>query len=128
MLTTGAIGTVLPSIKEDYGENKKIDVNFSPSHSLFLGGFPNAKMTGIYIDKNGNWKVQINLMASLTIETTPRNYEVARDIYMTAVFKMKVIVNETSPFTKKFSWIPKNIEITNLKVMNPDKDEKMDME
>jgi len=56
MLTTSTIGTVLPQFTEEYGDNKKIDIVFSPSHSLFLDGLPGSKMTGIYMDKNGNWK------------------------------------------------------------------------
>ena len=126
MLTTSTIGTVLPTFKEEYGDDKNIDIMFSPSHSLFLAGFPNTKMTGIYIDKNGNWKVQINIVMNLNVETSPRNWEAARDIYMTAVFKMKTQVDDSNPFSKKFSWTPKNVEITNLKVLKGD--EEMQME
>lgn len=126
MLTTTTIGTVLPTFKEEYGEDKNIDIMFSPSHTLFLAGFPNSKMTGIYIDKNGNWKVQVNIVMNLNVETSTRNWESARDIYMTAVFKFKVAVNDTNPFTKKYSVTPKNIEITNLKVLKGE--EEMQME
>lgn len=56
MLTTSTIGKVMPDFVDEYGENKKIDIVFSPSHSLFLDGFPESKMTGLYVDKNGNWK------------------------------------------------------------------------
>ena len=126
MLTTSTLGTVLPTFKEEYGEDKNIDIMFSPSHSLFLAGFPNTKMTGIYIDKNGNWKVQINIVMNLNVETSPRNWESARDIYMTAVFKMKTVVDDSNPLSKKFSWTPKNVEITNLKVLKGE--EEMTME
>jgi hypothetical protein len=126
MLTTSTIGTVIPTFKEEYGEDKNIDIMFSPSHSLFLAGFPNTKMTGIYIDKNGNWKVQINIVMNLNVETSPRNWESARDIYMTVVFKMKTAVNSTDPLAKVFSVTPKNIEITNLKVLKGE--EEMQME
>lgn len=56
-MKTDVIGTVIPTFTEEYGAGKALDIMFSPSHSLFLDGFPNAKMSGIYIDKNGNWKV-----------------------------------------------------------------------
>lgn len=62
MLTTSTVGTILPQFTEDYGHNKKIDIVFSPSHALFLDGIPDSKMSGIYVDKNGNWKIQINLL------------------------------------------------------------------
>ena len=61
MLTTSTVGKVMPDFVEEYGEGKKIDVVMSPSHSLFLDGFPEAKMTGVYMDKNGNWKIQFNI-------------------------------------------------------------------
>ena len=61
MLTTSTIGAVMPQFTEEYGENKKIDIVFSPSHELFLDGVPESKMTGVYMDKNGNWKVQLNI-------------------------------------------------------------------
>lgn len=60
-MTTNVVSTVIPTFTEEYGNHKKLDINFSPSHSLFLDGFPNSKMSGVYIDKNGNWKVQANI-------------------------------------------------------------------
>jgi len=61
MLTTSTLGKVMPQFTEEYGEDKKIDLVLSPSHDLFTDGFPESKMTGVYMDKNGNWKVQLNL-------------------------------------------------------------------
>lgn len=63
MLTTSTLGTVIPQFIEEYGENKKLDIVWSPSHDFFNDGIPNAKISGIYMDKNGNWKVQLNLAA-----------------------------------------------------------------
>jgi hypothetical protein len=57
MLTTSTIGKVMPDFVDEYGEGKKIDLVLSPSHALFLDGFPESKMTGVYMDKNGNWKI-----------------------------------------------------------------------
>ena len=57
MLNTSMLGAVVPEFTEEYGANKKIDIVFSPSHELFLDGVPDSKMSGIYMDKNGNWKV-----------------------------------------------------------------------
>jgi len=56
-LNTMIIAPVLPAFAEKYGNNANIDIILSPSHALFLDGFPNSKMTGLYIDKNGNWKL-----------------------------------------------------------------------
>ena len=56
-LTTSTLNVVFPQFVEEYGDGKKVDVRVSPSHSLFSAGFPNSKMTGVYIDKSGNWKI-----------------------------------------------------------------------
>lgn len=56
MMTTSMIGTILPQFKEEYGDNKKFDLSLTASHDIFTQGLPGSKMSGIYIDKNGNWK------------------------------------------------------------------------
>ena len=117
MMTTSTIGRVIPEFIEQYGENKNIDLVLSPSHNLFLDGFPDAKMTGVYMDKNGNWKFQINLPIQINIETLPSMWEPARNMYMTFVLKMKLAKNDTNPFDKKFVFTPRNIEMSQMKVM-----------
>ena len=81
-----------------------------------MDGFPNSKMTGVYIDKNGNWKIQANLVVLVNVETLPGRWESVRSIYITAVFKFKIVKDGSLQFV--FS--PKNIEISELKVMNGD--------
>ena len=66
---TTIIGTVLPQFKEEFGEGKRLDIVFSPSHDLFLDGVKNAKPTGLYMDKNGNFKFQLNVPLQLNVET-----------------------------------------------------------
>jgi hypothetical protein len=90
MLTTSTIGAVMPQFIEDYGRDKKIDMVFSPSHDLFIDGVPNAKPTGIYMDKNGNFKAQINIPAQINIETMPGMWEPIRHIYVTLVAKCRI--------------------------------------
>mmetsp|Transcript_42148 Transcript_42148/g.64639 ORF Transcript_42148/g.64639 Transcript_42148/m.64639 type:complete len:555 (-) Transcript_42148:60-1724(-) len=118
MLTTTTVGTVLPDFVENYGQGKKIDVIFTPSHSFFLDGFKDSKMSGIYMDKNGNWKIQVNAAFQLNVETLPDMWDVARNIYATVVVKLKVTTDESNPDNKKLILLPKNIEITKLKVLS----------
>ena len=56
-MNTMILAPIFPAFAEKYGNNANIDLMMSPSHSLFLDGFPNSKMSGMYIDKNGNWKL-----------------------------------------------------------------------
>ena len=60
-LTTTTIGAVMPQYIEEFGEDKNIDIVFSPSHELFSDGVPGIKPSGIYMDKSGNWKIQANI-------------------------------------------------------------------
>lgn len=125
-MKTNVIGTLIPTFTEEYGDNKNFDIMFSPSHSLFKDGFPNAKMSGVYIDKNGNWKFQANIFLNLNVETIPKQWEPAREVYITMVFKCKLGSNGTNPWNKKFSLTPKNIEITNLKVLKDGQEQEME--
>lgn len=86
-LTTSTVGTVLPQYIENYGSDKQIDLQFSFSHDLFLNGFPDSKVSGAFIDKNGNFKIQINLVAQVKVETEPKKWENVRNIYITAGIK-----------------------------------------
>ena len=67
-LKTDVIAAIIPTFTEDYGAGNNLDIMFSPSQSLFLNGFPKSKMSGIYIDKNGNFKVQANIVMNLNVE------------------------------------------------------------
>jgi hypothetical protein len=126
MMTTSTVGTVLPQFVEEYGANKKVDLAFSPSHELFKDGFPGSKMTGMYVDKNGNVKLQVNMAAVINVETLPDVWDAVRNVYMTLVFKMKMTQDDSNPFSKKFIVLPKNVEISQLKVLKGE--EEMSME
>ena len=117
MMTTNTIGNVMPQFKEEYGENKKIDLSLTASHSLFSDGLPGSKMSGIYIDKNGNWKFQMNLNVNLLVETNAGNYKPVRTAYITAVAKMRIKQDDSNPFNKKLSLTPRSLEISQFKVM-----------
>jgi len=117
MLTTSTIGSILPQFKEEYGDNKKIDLSISASHDLFTDGLPGSKMSGIYIDKNGNWKIQLNLNVNLLAQTSGSNYKPIRNCYVTVVFKMRIKQDDSNPFNKKLSLTPRSLEISQFKVM-----------
>ena len=57
-------------------------------------------MTGIYIDKNGNWKVQVNLVLSIEVETDRNTWEPARSLYLTLVATAKTQMDDKNPFAK----------------------------
>lgn len=112
MLTTSTIGTILPEFINEYGENKKVDLVLTPSHALFQEGIPNSRMSGIYMDKNGNWKFIINVNALVNVETLPDMWDPIRNIYITLVAKFKFTTDATNPFNKVFKFMPKTIEMS----------------
>jgi hypothetical protein len=85
--------------------------------SKFEEGIPGSKLSGLYIFKNGNMKAVVNIKADLMVETSPDNWEVARTIYTTGHLKMQVKLNSTEDGEKKFVWIPKGLEMPQLKVL-----------
>lgn len=61
LLSTSTIGYAIPSFKQDYGENKNIDIVGSLSHDLIADRIDNLQNSGIQMDKNGNVKFTINV-------------------------------------------------------------------
>jgi len=116
MMTTSMLATLLPDFTAEYGDGKKVDVVLSPSHELFQEGIPGSKMTGVYMDRNGNWKVQVNLMAQLLVERMPGVWDPARSIYLTFLVKVKFMTDASNPFEKYFKIMPKNFEISQIKI------------
>lgn len=112
MLTTSTIGTVLPEFINEYGENKKVDLVLTPSHTLFQEGIPNSRMSGVYMDKNGNWKFIINFNALVNVETLPDMWDPIRNIYITIVAKFKISTDASNPFNKVFKFMPKTVEMS----------------
>jgi len=53
-------------------------------------------------------------------------WDPVRNVYATLVLKMKIMQDDTNPFNKKFIFLPKNIEISQLKVLKGT--EEMEME
>jgi len=116
----------MPQFEEEYGSGKDIDLVLSPSHDLFLDGIPDSKMTGVYMDKNGNWKVQLNIPAQINLQTLPGMWEPIRNLYITMIMKLKIQQNSENPDDKKWVITPKAVEMSQMKVMKGD--EEMQME
>lgn len=127
MLTTSTIGAVMPQFTEEYGENKKIDIVASPSHDLFLDGVPDSKMSGIYMDKNGNWKVQLNVPLQINVESMPGMWEPVRNLYITLVAKAKVQTKvDENGENKMFVLMPRSIEMSQMIVKKGDEEIQME--
>ena len=119
MMKTSQIREIFPKIVERYGSGKKIDIDLSFLHQRFKKGFKDVKRSGIYFDKYGNWRLLVNMIASLKVEVKPDVWEIVRDIYMSFPLKIKILtsgdVNE-----KALGILPKNLEVTKIKVIDND--------
>jgi len=127
MLTTSTLGAIVPEFVEQYGANKKVDLVFSPSHDLFLDGVPDSKSSGIYMDKNGNWKFQVNLPLQLNVETMPGLWEPARTMFVTMTAKAKISTKvDENGDNKMFVLNPKSIEMTKMVVKKGEEVQEME--
>ena len=87
-----------------------------------MDGIKTAKPTGVYMDKNGNFKAQINLPAQINIEKMPGMWEPIRHVYVTVVAKAKVAMNSANPDDVIINVTPKSIEMTHLIIKNGDEE------
>lgn len=70
LLTTTTVGLVVPSFKEQYGDNKPLDVVLTASHDFMKDGLgSDVEPTGINIDEKGNFKLTVNLGAQLIVDS-----------------------------------------------------------
>lgn len=93
------MGTRNPKMKRYHKEFNKYlmipegsDTSFSFSHKLFKNGFPKSKMSGFQMDKNGNWKVTLNVAATIDAEEKKNSnvWTKIRDIYITLDARFKI--------------------------------------
>jgi len=56
LLTTTTIGMAIPSFKEEYGENRPLNVVLTASHDFMTSGLgEEVTPTGLQIEANGNF-------------------------------------------------------------------------
>jgi len=124
-MSTSTLKPLLPDFVEDYGEDKRLDVKVSLSQSKFLEGFPDSKMSVFSVDKNGEWKGNLNLVLTILVDIEG-HMKPARNLYVTLTATAKTQMDDQIPSEKKFTVIPKNIKLSQVKMMK--EDEEMEME
>jgi hypothetical protein len=61
MLTTTTIGVTIPSFKEQYGENKPVDIVIDSTQSFMDEGLGTVTPTSVSLDANGNFNIVGNI-------------------------------------------------------------------
>lgn len=59
-MTTSNLGLIMPDIPEEFGDNQKFDIMVSMSHTLMKDKIDSQRITGFNLDKNGNFRFQLN--------------------------------------------------------------------
>ena len=122
LLTTTTIGMAIPQFKEQYGENKAIDIVFDPSHSFMVEGLGQANPTSVSIDANGNFNVLFNMGAQIIVDPKGES-ELARSLFVQLQLKGKMFVADEKHDNRTLVIMPKSVTMPVFKVKTPDNEE-----
>jgi len=122
MLTTTTIGVTIPSFKEQYGENKPVDIVMDSTQSFFDEGLGPVTPTSVSIDANGNFNVVCNIGAQIIVD--PKGYPVlGRSLYIQLNLKGKIFVADEKHDNRTLVILPKSISMPIFKVKTADGEE-----
>lgn len=62
-MTTDTLALILPQLVEEYGQGKNFDMMLSLSHALIADKLDGARVSGLQMDKNGNFRLTLNVAA-----------------------------------------------------------------
>lgn len=114
----------MPSFKEEYGDGKPIDLVGTISHDFIDSGLEGDQTpSGITIEKNGNFHIDLNIGVQMIIETSHGKWEDARTMYMTLSLKGKMFVADAKFDNRTFVVLPKGIYLSTLKIMKDDQEQ-----
>lgn len=128
-MNTDTFGLLMPAIIEEFGEHRNIDIMLSLSHSLIADKLENPRVSGLQLDKNGNFRLTLNVAAQILVEKKGYQdrgmYDEARSFYTSFVAKGKLLIEEVGPNMKILKIIPKNAEVQNMKIFKADGEEQV---
>jgi len=70
-MTTDSLGLAYPDFLDTYGKGKRIEVFLTFDHLKLEEMLPDAKKSGMIIEKNGTIKVNFGLSGVLNVENNP---------------------------------------------------------
>jgi hypothetical protein len=121
-MNTTNFGLFMPKFVEEFGADKMIDLYFSLSHSLITKKIENAKVSGFQIDKNGNFRFQLNFSVTVLVESD-KGFDEARSMFVGLTAKGKFIVADKNG-KKEVQITPKGAEVSYMKIFDA-KDEEL---
>lgn len=94
LLTTSTVGMALPNFKEEYGNNKAVDLILSINHEEILKHNENMPVSGVTLDQKGNYKVSLNIGANIVVEKKQGQWVDARNLVLTLSLKGKIFTTD----------------------------------
>jgi hypothetical protein len=90
-LHTTNIGKIMPSFLDEFGPNRFVDIVGSMSQKAINSQVEEEVNTGFTLDKNGNFKFQLNFYMEVLVEVKgpPRSWDKARTAVVGVTFKGK---------------------------------------
>lgn len=123
LLTTTTIGMAIPQFKEEFGENRPIDLVFTSSHEFMTNGLGTVNPTSVSLDANGNFVASVNLGAQIIVTGTDGTQAEARSLYVQFQLKGKMFVADAKHDNRTLVVLPKSLSMPVFKVMNSNADE-----
>jgi len=84
----------LPNFKEEYGNNKAVDLILSINHEEILKHNENMPVSGVTLDQKGNYKVSLNIGANIVVEKKQGQWVDARNLVLTLSLKGKIFTTD----------------------------------
>ena len=82
-------------------------------------------MSVFSVDKNGEWKANLNLVLTILVHIDGHMTPV-RNLYVTLAATAKTLMDDKNPSAKKLTVIPKNIKLSQVKMMKEDEEVEME--
>jgi hypothetical protein len=116
MMTIKTISMLVPSFKEGFTENTRIDLLATLNHNTILEGIENAEPTGISFDKDGNFKANVNIAAKVIAEKGDGEWVNARSMYITVSLKGAAVILNPHELNATLTLFPQSLDLSTLKI------------
>lgn len=123
LLTTTTVGMAIPTFKEEYGDNKNLDVIFTINNDWIAEIVDSLTPSGFALDAKGNFKVFLNIGAQMIVEKKKGTWEDSRKLIMTLGLKGKIFVADAEFDNRTLVVLPRGVELTNLKIFKGDEEQ-----
>ena len=95
-MSTTSLGFLMPEIEEEFGIDKKVDVEVTISQEKISKKLPEIAPSGLNIEKDGTLKIVFNFAATIRVERNESDWIDVRSMYTTFQLRNRLKVNTTT--------------------------------